>query len=331
MVLKVTRKDIYFDDLETRPATARRLFLERKLVQALKHAFKHAPSAREIMDRAHVKPGDIRSIKHLVRLPITRKPDLIELQKSRPLYGGFLTINPENVECVFISQDSIYEPFYSARIKWFAQSLWAAGFRKGDIVVNTFSYHLSPVGVLCQEALRHCGVTVVPTGDSNAAIQLQTMRDLKVNGFTGTPSCLMTLIKKAEEAGLNFRDDFALERAWFTGEILTPPVRTTLEDNYGIDTRQAYSVSETGGCIAYECPQKSGLHVMDDYVLEIVDPVTGNQLKPGETGEIVVTPIRNKAWGLIRYGTGDLSSFITEPCACGRTSYRLTGIMGKTA
>ena len=208
MVLKATRKDIYFDDLETRPDTARRLFLERKLVQALKHAYKHAPSAREIMDRAHVNPGDIRSIKHLVRLPITRKPDLIELQKSRPPYGGFLAIKPENVERVFISQDSIYEPFHSARIKWFAQSLWAAGFRKGDIVLIPSLIICPLTGILCHEALRHCGATVVPTGDTATEIQLQTMRDLKVNGFVGTPSFLMTLIKKAEETGLNFRDDF---------------------------------------------------------------------------------------------------------------------------
>jgi phenylacetate-CoA ligase len=151
-----------------------------------------------------------------------------------------------------------------------------------------------------------------------------------VNGYVGTPSFLMTIIKKAEETGLNFRDDFALERAWFTGEMLSSSVRKTLEENYGIDTRQAYAVTEPGGTIAYECPQKSGLHIMDDYVLEIVDPATGNQLKPGEVGEIVVTPIQNEAWGLIRFGTGDLSSYTTERCACGRTSYRLTGIMGRT-
>ena len=331
MALKATRKDSYFDDLEGRPPRTRQLFLDRKLVQALKQAYKHAPSAREIIDRARVKPGDIRSIKHLVRLPITRKSYLIELQKSRPPYGGFLAINPDTVERVFITTDHIFEPLHSARIKWFATSFWAAGFRKGDVVLNTFSYHLSPAGVLSHEALRHCGATVVPTGDSDIAFQLQIMRDLKVNGYVGTPSCLMAIIQKAEETGLKFRDDFTLERAWFTGETLSPADRNILEENYGVDTRQAYAVTEAGGCIAYECPQKSGLHIMDDYILEIVDPVTGNQLKPGEVGEIVVTPIHNKAWGLFRYGTGDLSSIITEPCACGRTSYRLTGILGKTA
>ena len=330
MALKADRKDIYFDDLEEMPATARQLYLDRKLHQAISYAYKNAPSAREILDKARVKPSEIIGIKNLAKLPITRKTDLIELQKSRPPYGGFLAIKPADVERVFISPGPIYEPLHSARIKWFARAFCAAGFRKGDIVINTFTYHLSPAGILMHEGLRHCGATVIPTGTGNTEIQIQTMRDLKVNGYVGTPSFLMTIIKKAEEMGLNFRNDFALERAWFTGEMLSPSVRKTLEENYGIDTRQAYAVTEPGGTIAYECPQKSGLHVMDDYVLEIVDPATGKQLKPGEVGEIVVTPIHNKAWGLIRFGTGDLSSYTTERCSCGRTSYRLTGILGRT-
>jgi phenylacetate-CoA ligase len=155
------------------------------------------------------------------------------------------------------------------------------------------------------------------------------MRDLKVTGFVGTPSFLMSIIKKAEEMGLNFRKDFALRKTWFTGEMLSPSVRKTLENNYGLSTSQAYAVTEPGGAIAYECNQKSGMHLMDDYLTEIVDPQTGKQLPPGEIGEIVVTPLHNKAWGLIRFGTGDLSSLIIDPCPCGRTAHRLTGILGR--
>lgn len=331
MALKSVRKDVYFDDLEARPVNSRNLYLERKLLQAIYSAYKNAPSMREIINKAGVKPSKIINIKGLEKLPITRKTDLIEMQKSRPPYGGFLTIKPEKVERVFISPGPIYEPLHSSKIKWFAQSFWAAGFRKGDIVINTFTYHLSPAGMLFHEALRHCGATVVVAGTGNTEIHLQTMRDLKVNGFLGTPSFLMTLIKKAEEMGLNFNNDFTLERAWFTGEMLSPSIRKVLEENYGIDTRQAYGVTEPGGAIAYECAQKSGMHLMDDYVLEIVDPVTDKQLKPGEVGEIVVTPIHNPAWGLIRFGTGDMSSLITEKCACGRTSYRLTSILGRAS
>jgi phenylacetate-CoA ligase len=156
------------------------------------------------------------------------------------------------------------------------------------------------------------------------------MRDLKVTGFVGTPTFLMTVIKRAEESGYDFRRDFTLRRAWFTGEMLPPSLRKTFEEDYQIATSQAYAVTEPGGAIAYECRQKSGMHLMDEYVTEIVDPETGKQLGPNEIGEIVVTPVHNKPWGLIRFGTGDMSSYIAEPCPCGRTANRLTGIVGRT-
>ena len=320
----------YYDELETMTAEERRTYLNGKLREAVDHACHNAPAAREMLDRAGVQPADIQTIEDLEKLPITRKTDLIELQKTRPPYGGFLAIPPEDVERIFISPGPIYEPLHSGSIEWFARSFYAAGFRKGDIVINTFTYHLSPAGVLFHEALRDCGATVVVTGTGNTDIQVRTMLDLKVTGFVGTPSFLMTLIRRAEEMGHDFRRDFVLERAWFTGEPLSPSVRKTLEEDYTIDTCQAYAVTEPGGALAYECPEKSGMHFMDDYVIEIVDHETGKQLGPGEIGEIVVTPVHNRAWGIIRFGTGDMSSYITEPCPCGRSSNRLVGIVGRT-
>ena len=320
----------YYDELETMTAEERRAYLNGKLREAVDHACHNAPAAREVLDRAGVQPSDIQKIEDLEKLPITRKMDLIELQKTRPPYGGFLAIPPEDVERIFISPGPIYEPLHSDSIEWFARSFYAAGFRKGDIVINTFTYHLSPAGVLFHEALRDCGATVVVTGTGNTDIQVQTMLDLRVTGFVGTPSFLMTLIRRAEEMGHDFRRDFTLERAWFTGEPLSPSVRKTLEEDYAINTCQAYAVTEPGGALAYECPEKSGMHFMDDYVIEIVDHETGKQLGPGEIGEIVVTPVHNKAWGIIRFGTGDMSSYSTEPCPCGRTSNRLLGIVGRT-
>jgi phenylacetate-CoA ligase len=320
----------FFDSQETIPPRERHANLEKKLRAAALHAYRFAPATHEIMDRAGVKPSDIRSYKDLEKLPVTRKNDVIERQKLHPPYGGFLAIPPEEVERVFISPGPIYEPLHFSRIKWFARAFWAAGFRKGDIVVNTFTYHLSPAGMLFHEALRHCGVTVVVTGVGNTEIQLQAMRDLKVTGFVGTPSFLMTIIKRAEEIGLDFHKDFYVKKAWFTGEMLSTSVRRTMENEYGINTSQAYAVTEPGGAIAYECEQKSGMHMMDEYFVEIIDPQTGKQLPPGEVGEIVVTPLHNKAWGLVRFGTGDLSSYTTETCPCGRTAHKITGILGRT-
>ncbi|MFC1967032.1 phenylacetate--CoA ligase family protein [Chloroflexota bacterium] len=323
--------DEYFDELEVMSAAARQAYFDKKLAETVDNVYRNAPAIRDIFDRAGVGPSLVRTVKDLELLPVTRKTDLIELQKKKPPYGGFSVIPPEDVERVFLSPGPIYEPIQHSGIKWFAKSFWAAGFRKGDMAVNTFTYHLSPAGILFHEALVDCGATVIPMGTGNTEILVQTMHDLKVNGFVGTPTFLMTVIKKAGETGYNFKKDFALQKAWFTGEPLPPSLREVFEKEYNINTAQAYAVTEPGGAIAYECSQKSGMHLMDEYITEIVDPETGRQLGPGEVGEIVVTPIHNRTWGLIRFGTGDMSSYITDPCPCGRTAYKMTGIVGRTA
>ena len=324
------KQDEFFDELEVMTPAAREQYQNQKLAETVDHAYRHAPVVRETFDKAGVSPGQIRTVKDLEKLPITRKTDLIEMQKANPPYGGFLAIPPEDVERVFLSPGPVYEPIQHSGIQWFAKSFWAAGFRKGDVVVNTFTYHLSPAGILFHEALRDCGATAIPMGTGNTELQIQTMHDLKVTGFVGTPTFLITVIKRAEELGYDFHRDFALRRAWFTGEMLPASLRQTLEQDYRIATAQAYAVTEPGGAIAYECHQKSGMHLMDEYIVEIVDHETGKQLGAGEVGEIVVTPVHNRTWGLIRFGTGDMSSYITEPCPCGRTANRLTGIVGRT-
>jgi phenylacetate-CoA ligase len=308
-------RDVYFDKLEIMSSRERGKFLDRHLEESMAHAYRHAPSAREIIDRAGLAPSQIRTVKDLEKLPITRKTDLIELQKAHPPYGGFLCIPPEDVERVFISPGPIYEPHQPHTIKWFAKSFYAAGFRRGDVVINAFTYHMSPAGILFHEGLRDCQATPIPMGVGNTEIQIQTMLDMKVTGFVGTPSFLISLIKRAEEMGHNFKRDFVLQKI--------------LEAEYNISTAQAYAVTELGGAIAYECKQKSGMHFMDDYVIEIVDPETGKQLGPNTVGEIVATPILNKTWGLIRFGTGDMSYYTRETCPCGRTADRLVAIVGR--
>jgi len=320
----------FYDELETMPPARRQRYLNRRLAQAVELAYHKALSARALLDGAGLGPDDIKTVRDLEKLPITRKTDLLELEKKHPPYGGFLTIPPEDVERVFVTPGPLYEPMQVASIRWFAKAFWAAGFRKGDIVTNTFTYHMSPAGILMHESLRDCGATVIPMGTGNTEIQIQTMRDLKVTGYIGTPSFLMTIIKRAEEMGIDVRRQLSLRKSWFTGEMLAPSVRKTLEETYQINTAQAYAVTEPGGAIAYECREKSGMHLMDDYVVEIVDPRTGRQLRPGEQGEIVVTPIHNKTWGLLRFGTGDISQLIVEPCPCGRTASRLGPLVGRT-
>jgi phenylacetate-CoA ligase len=321
-------KDEFFDELETMSTVARKKYLDRRLSETAAYAYQHAPAVKKLFDKVGINPDQIRTVKDLEKLPVTRKTDLLEMQKADLPFGGILAMPLENVERVFISPGPIYE-IQPSNIKWFAKSFWAAGFRKGDVVINTFTYHMSPAGILFHEAIRDCGAMVVVAGTGNTDLQIQIMKDLRVTGFVGTPSFLMTVIKRAEEMGHNLKKDFSLKRAWFTGEMLPPSLRKTFEEDYNIATFQAYAVTEPGGAIAYECHRKSGMHLMDEYVTEIVDPETGKQLGPGEIGEIVTTQLQNKNWGLIRFGTGDMSSYIVEPCPCGRTANRITGIIGR--
>ena len=319
----------YFDDSDTIPPRQREKTQNEKLQEFIEYAYEHSSAARNLLDFAGIKPSQILTTEDLDKIPITRKTDIIEMQKARPPFGGLLAVPPEEIERIFISPGPIYE-YQPAGIQWFARSFYAAGFRKGDVVVNTFTYHMSPAGLLFHEGLRQCGAAVVVMGTGSTDALIQTMLDLRVTGFIGTPTFLMTVIKRAEEMGYNFSQDFAVKKTWFTGEMLPASLRRIFEDNYNLSTSQAYAVTEPGGAIAYECSAKTGMHLVDDYVVEIVDPQTGQQVKPGEVGEIVVTPVHNKTWGLIRFGTGDMSSLITEPCPCGRTSYKISGIIGRT-
>jgi phenylacetate-CoA ligase len=319
----------FFDETETMSSEAREKYQNEKLRETIQHAYQYSSAARNLLDFVGIGPNQIKTPADLDILPVIRKTDLIEMQKAKPPYGGLLAAPIENIERIFISPGPIYE-YQSSSVQWFARSFYAAGFQRGDVVVNTFTYHMSPAGILFHEGLRQCGATVVVMGTGNTDTLIKAMLDLSVTGFVGTPTFLMTVIKRAEEMGYDFTSQFSVKKAWFTGEMLPASLRRILEEKYHLATFQAYAVTEPGGAIAYECQARSGLHLMDDYIVEIVDPQTGRQLNHGQVGEIVVTPIHNRSWGLLRFGTGDMSSIITTPCPCGRTSPRITGIVGRT-
>ncbi len=215
--------DEYFDKLEVMSTAERQRYQNRILKQTINNAYKNGPTARELLDGVGLKPSKLKKISDLEKLPVTRKTDLIELQKTKPPYGGMLTISEEDVERVFLSPGPVYEPIQHSGVKWFAKSFWAAGFRRGDVVVNTFTYHLSPAGILFHEAIRDCGATVIPMGTGHTEVQVRTMLDLGVTGFVGTPSFLMAVIKQAEDSGYDFKRDFRVKKAWFTGEMLSLP------------------------------------------------------------------------------------------------------------
>ncbi len=302
--------------------------LNKKLADIVRYAYRHAPAFRAKMDRAGVKPSAIKTVKDLDKIPITSQSEMILLQKENPPFGGFLTIPIEKVERIFVSPGPLYEPI---RIGDFAkaakEALSVFGLGKGDRVINSFSYHMVPAGLWVDQALRLLGVTVIPAGVGMTDLQVKILKDLKVTGYVGTPSFLMTLIKRAEEMGFQFRKDFSLRCALCSAEILPPTMRRAFEEDYGIKVADTYG-SAILGILGYECEERSGFHFPKGLLIELVDPMTGNSLGPGEIGEVVVT-LFDKTYPLIRFATGDLSSFTDQPCPCGRKSYRLTRIIGR--
>ena len=181
---------------------------------------------------------------------------------------------------------------------------------------------------MCDEALTGIGCAVVPGGVGNTDTQLQLLAQLQLNGYVGVPSFLLAVIERAEQGGKDFRRDFSMEIAVTAGEMLTVPVRQIFKERYGILVRQFYATADVGA-IAYECSEERGMHFADHRIVEVLDPATGKHLQPGEPGEVVVTLLDNPVYPLIRFGTGDLSAYDDSPCPCGRTSPRLTRLLGR--
>ncbi len=323
------RIGFYEKEWETQSPEERESRKAAWLAETVRYAYEHCETVKEKMDEAGVGPDAIKTIKDLEKIPITPKRDLVRLNQEKGPFGGLLGVPPEELKRVYISPGPIYDPHGREKDAYSLQPIfYNAGFRKGDRVLNTFSYHLTPAGIFCDEAINALGCVLIPTGVGNTEVQIKTMLDLQVNGYVGVPSFLMSLIEKAEQKGYDFNKDFAMEVAFVAGEILPDSMRRRLEEDYHIIVRQGLIIADIGG-ISYECAEKNGMHFSEHRAVEIVDPQTGKQLGPGEVGEVVVTPLRHQTYPVIRLGTGDLSYYEEEPCTCGRTSKRMMKIVGR--
>lgn len=325
-VMKEARMSDYFDNRENMTLAERQDYYDRRLSEMISLGYQKSERVKDILDERGINPSDIKTVKDLEKLPVISREELVDLEAAEPPFGGLCDADVE-IDRIFTSPGPVYEPHLTENDPLWARAYHAAGFRKGDVVLNAFLYHMVAAGLTFHGGLRRIGATVIPSGTSGTEIQVQLIRDLAVTGYTGTPSFLMAIVKKAEEMGYDFKNDFKLHRASFAAEPLEPSLREKFEKEYGIDTYQMYGATEVGD-VAYECREKSGWHICEEVIVEIVDPVTGKQVEPGELGEVVVTRFNN-IFFLFRFGTGDLSSIINEPCPCGRTSYRLSGIAGR--
>jgi len=318
-----------FEAMEKMPHKERQKLLDEQLKWLVAYAYEKAPATKERFDAAGIVPSKVSGIRDLENLPLLRKDSLIDLYKANPPLGGLVTVPITELERVYVSPGPIYDPHHSSETFWqrHVHLVKAVGFRKGDIVVNSWMYNIVPAGLLIDETLRRAGVTVIPMGVGNTELQVQVMHQLKATGFIGTTSFFMNVINKAEEIGLDIRKDFNLRLAVIGGEMGGGPIRKMVEEKYGIATGDIYATADVG-LIAFECSAKNGMHIAEGVILEMISYETERQVEPGEVGEIVITPI-DETYPLIRFGTGDLAGFIDEPCPCGRTSYRITRLLGR--
>lgn len=312
----------FFDALETRDPEQRERDLMARLPAQIAHAKAHAPWFAERL-RA-VDPREIDSRAALARLPVLRKHELIELQKHQPPFGGLVAARWGQIPRVFSSPGPIYEPEGLNADYWrSARALFAAGFRAGDLVHNSFSYHMTPGAWILEGGARALGCTVFPAGVGQTEQQVQAMAALQPHGYVGTPSFLRILLDKADELGLKIP---SLSKALVSGEAFLPAQREAFAAR-GIAGFQCYATADLG-VIAYETPAHDGLIVDEDLIVEIVRPGTGDPVPTGEVGEVVVTSF-NPVYPLIRFGTGDLSAILPGISPCGRTNVRLKGWLGR--
>jgi phenylacetate-CoA ligase len=307
----------------------RETYLEGKLSQILRYGYRYSKAIRGRFDAGGIKPEKIKTLQDLEKLPITKKADLVDSQKHTPPFGGFEVVPKKGMRRIYMSPGPVFEPgeWDYKDTRW-AQAIFACGIRKGDVVLNTFNYHLTPLAFMLDESLKMLEASVIPVGPGNISMQINLMRQLEVTGYLGTPSFLMSIIEAAEGMRLDLKRDLHLGAAFVGAEMFPESLRHKLEGKLDIPIRQAYGTVDVG-CLGYECPEKKGMHIPEDVIVEIVDTETGRQLEIGATGEIVVTTF-SKIFPMIRFATGDLSYFNEERCPCGRTSIRLGRILGRT-
>jgi len=317
----------HFDALETRAPQEREAALLAALPKQLAHAKRNAPGWARILN--DVDPASVTTRATLARLAVTRKADLGELQKGMPPLGGLNATPVEKLAKLFVSPGPVFDPEGQGKDWWrTARSLYAAGFRPGDLVLNGFSYHFTPAASMVEHGALAVGCTVVPGGTGQTEMQAAAIRDLRVTGYGGTPSFLKLIVEKADELKT---DISSLNKAIVGAEYLPPALRQAMAAR-GIRVLQLYATADIG-LLAYESAMPDGKvnegMILDEaLILEIVRPGTGDPVPAGEVGEVVVTSL-NADYPLIRFGTGDLSAVLAGTSPCGRTNTRIKGWMGR--
>ena len=317
-----------YDALETRSQADREAAHMAALPRQVAHAQQRSAAFAGILQG--VDASSVVNRAALARLPVTRKSELQALQQAARqsggnVFGGFSALGfGAAMPRVFASPGPIYEPEGTARDYWrMARAIYAAGFRAGELIHNSFSYHFVPAGSMMETGAHALGCTVFPGGTGQTEQQVQAMAELQPAGYIGTPSFLKIILEKAAEMGVALP---SVKKAMFGGEAYPPSLRDWFSAR-GVDGYQCYATADLG-LIAYETSAREGLVLDEGVIVEIVRPGTGDPVAEGEVGEVVVTSL-NPDYPLIRFGTGDLSAVLSGKCPTGRTNTRIKGWMGR--
>lgn len=316
-----------FDELEALSDDARRDHLAGVLRAAVRCAWA-VPLYREKLRAAGLGPDDVGGLDDLGRIPVTSK------KETRGTTFGAGTIPLEEARRIFVSPGPM---FYASQRRTdpppergrtpLARAFHAMGFRENDIVLNTFSYHLTPGGFGLEDQLTAAGCAVVPAGPQNTETQVQILAAIPVTGYVGTPTFLKLLCDRADGMGVDPRTEWRLRVAFVTAERLPEELRDELEERTGATVRQIYG-SADGLLPAYECWARTGMHPHPDQILEVLDPETGEPARPGDPGHVVAT-LANPNRPLLRFANLDLVALRDDPCPCGRTGPRIARFVGR--
>jgi phenylacetate-CoA ligase len=311
----------HYDALETREPAIREADLLARLPDVLRRAMA-APAYAERLKG--IDPASITSRAALAGLPVLRKSDLPALHKAAPPFGGLVSGLPGSFGRLFTSPGPIFEPEPTHADPWHgARALFAAGFRPGDVVLNTFSYHLTPGGFIFDGSARALGCAVIPAGPGNTDGQFELIEAYRPVGYSGTPDFLKILLDAAESAG---RDISSIKRALVSGAAFPKSLQEEIKSR-GVEAYQAFGTADLG-LVAFETPAREGMVVNEELILEIVRPGTGEPVSEGDVGEIVVTSLDfHHPW--IRLALGDLTAVLPGRSPCGRSNMRIKGWMGR--
>jgi phenylacetate-CoA ligase len=267
-----------------------------------------APALRARFEAANLSPQDIASVDALNLLPVLKKERLLELQQLEPPFAFYLGCKPEEIGHIYVSPGPIFEPSLTADRSGHGMDMMfaAAGIGPGDLVLNTWSYHLVPAGLLFDQGARAVGATVIPGGTGASELQAEIILKLGVTAFVGSTAFFFTLIERLEAMGHTLPRDWKLRHAFIGGELGDwAAKRRHLESRYGVETWSCYGTADFG-LIGFEQRGEAGYSIHRDRYVQICDPLTGIPVAAGEPGEIVVTTL-SRGWPMIRFGTGDVS------------------------